>query len=546
MYILQYHCKGWGNSRMIKVMIIDDEPFIREGLKVIIDWEMYGFQVCEEAGNGNEAIEKLGNSDINLVIVDIRMPQMDGLEFIRYVRENIKSKIKFIVLSGYSDFDYAKQAIRHNVSDYLLKPLQASELIAALEKVKDKFLEEESNEQIVHELWDSRIKNSLQKLLLGIGNDKNLMLVRDHLEFSKNMRYTFLRMEYMDHNQTISNLVKADEVAKVRDLLSKISCEKDFYLMDPSVVNDYTIELGILLLNSKDNARDVFILETVHKSLNENQNFKYNFYVGVQVDAVDNLYLSYKTAQKASVNQVISGGNAEVCCYNEYKKKESIRYTVSYSKIEKLIQYVKENQRDKIKESIQTIFCDFQDGLVELELIQTNVRFILYSIVDMAIDSLGRLEQEEISQYLNSNLIEQIAYRANIDSFIETVVEFADYLYQLKNYSSAVVLTKVNKEIEEHYMENLSLKSLSKKYYINNVYLGQVFKKEKGMSFKEYLNKVRIDKAAEMLLYGNERIYTIAEKVGYQNPDYFISKFVQVKGTTPHQYRLKKAINLHS
>ena len=97
---------------MIKTLIVDDEPFIRQGLRVLIDWEKYGYEIVDEAENGLKAIEKIKEKEINLVITDIKMPEMDGLELIEYVSKNIKRKINYIVLSGYCEFEYARQAIR--------------------------------------------------------------------------------------------------------------------------------------------------------------------------------------------------------------------------------------------------------------------------------------------------------------------------------------------------------------------------------------------------------------------------------------------------
>ena len=105
---------------MIKVMIVDDEPYIRQGLRILIDWEKYGYCICEEAANGQEAVNILEDTDIDLVITDIKMPKMDGLDLIKYTREHISKKIKFIILSGFYEFEYAKLAIKYDVADYVL------------------------------------------------------------------------------------------------------------------------------------------------------------------------------------------------------------------------------------------------------------------------------------------------------------------------------------------------------------------------------------------------------------------------------------------
>ncbi|HCM14171.1 MAG TPA: two-component system response regulator, partial [Lachnospiraceae bacterium] len=124
---------------MIKVMIVDDEPFIRQGLMILIHWEQYGFCICGEASNGKEAIERMREQEFDLVITDIKMPQMGGLELIAYTWEHISKEIRFIILSGFYEFEYAKKAIKYDVADYVLKPVQREELVRALEDYKEQY-----------------------------------------------------------------------------------------------------------------------------------------------------------------------------------------------------------------------------------------------------------------------------------------------------------------------------------------------------------------------------------------------------------------------
>ena len=132
---------------MYKIMIVDDEPFIIEGLKALIDWEHYGFQVCSEAGNGMEALENARRLNIDLVITDIRMPEMDGLKLIQRCIEELKDTCKFIVISGFNDFEYARKALSLSVESYILKPVDEDEIIEALISIKEK-LDLEKQEKV--------------------------------------------------------------------------------------------------------------------------------------------------------------------------------------------------------------------------------------------------------------------------------------------------------------------------------------------------------------------------------------------------------------
>lgn len=121
---------------MLRILFVDDEPFILQGLSVLIDWEKEGFEIAGTAANGLEAIRFLKNNEVDLILADIRMPAMSGLELLEKLRTEGISDAYFIILSGYSDFEYARKALQYGCMDYILKPVRKTELIAALDKVK--------------------------------------------------------------------------------------------------------------------------------------------------------------------------------------------------------------------------------------------------------------------------------------------------------------------------------------------------------------------------------------------------------------------------
>ena len=148
---------------MIKVLLVDDEQFIRQGLKHLVDWEKYGYQILAEAENGMDAIHILEETDIDLVFVDIKMPGMTGMELISYVQKNLSRQIRFVILTGYAEFQYARKALQLNVLDYMLKPVQKEELIHVLTKINQDYQQEQQERK---QKYDFHIA----KLLLGTAN----------------------------------------------------------------------------------------------------------------------------------------------------------------------------------------------------------------------------------------------------------------------------------------------------------------------------------------------------------------------------------------
>ncbi|WP_167956457.1 response regulator transcription factor [Anaerosporobacter faecicola] len=519
---------------MLSVMIVDDEPYIREGLKVVINWEEQGFRITGEASNGQEALELLENKKFDLVIADIRMPIYNGLELIEIAKKKNKGITKYVILSGYSDFDYVKRALNQSVSDYILKPIQKEELIQTLKKVKEDILKEQLDEKEIQQLRTNQIKNSIDGLLGGLYSDASIGLLKEYFGKFISMRYILIRME----EKKAANK-KWNARAHLTELLKSKEEEKTFYITDGKKINGTTYDIGLLVYARNQKKKDTQIIEEIYSICVTDEGKTYRFYAGIQVPHLEDLMDSFKTAIKATVNQCMTDEKDQIIYFDDLKAKESTKHTVSYEKIERLTRYVKEHETEKIIPVIKDIYKELKEGLVEPNLIQLNIRYILYNLVDVSQNLLGSSEQTELLDYLNDTLLEDISYCGDMEAFIHVISDLSEYLYQLKNCPSANILSKITKEIDERYADNITLKDLGKKYYISSVYLGQIFKKEIGKSFKDYLNTVRIVKAAELLLQTNERVYAIAERVGYQKVDYFISKFVSIKGTTPHQYRLR-------
>lgn len=519
---------------MISVMIVDDEPFIREGLKVVINWEEHGFHIIAEASNGQEALHILEEKEIDLVITDIRMPIYDGLELIKLAKKKGYRRTKYVILSGHNDFEYAKKALTQNVSDYILKPIQKDELISTLKKVKEEILKEQLDEEAIKQLKNNQLRNSIEGLVGGLYSDASLCLIREYFGKLNSLRYVLIRIEKKDNEKR-----SEDVRIHIKKLLMDSLELNLYYLTETKKLNTNTYDVGVIICNRSRRITDTKIINIIFEQCIKDLSYQYSLFVGIQVENIEELNESYKTAMRATVNQSMTNTKDQITYYDELRAKESTRRSVSYEKIERLSRYVKEHNADKIVPVIEDIYEELKEGLVEPELIQINIRYILYNLVDASQNLLGKAEQEELLEYLNDTMLEDLSYCGDMEGFIHVVLDLSEYLYQLKNYSSSMILTKVVKEIDERYAENITLKDLGKKYFINSVYLGQIFKKEIGKSFKEYLNIIRIEKAADFLVETDERVYAIAEMVGYQKVDYFISKFVSIKGTTPHQYRLK-------
>ena len=171
-----------------------------------------------------------------------------------------------------------------------------------------------------------------------------------------------------------------------------------------------------------------------------------------------------------------------------------------------------------------------------------NINYILFQLIHLAIQQDDNVNQEEILRLISESTFEQGIKRGSRAHLTRFACEYADYLAQLRKNVSHGVLADIDKEIREHFAENITLKQLSEKYYVNSAYLGQLFRKKYGQSFKDYLVRYRMEQAAVKLIRTDKKIYEIAEEVGYRDLDYFVNRFIDIKGCTPAKFR-KQAMN---
>lgn len=378
---------------MFKVLLVDDEPFVTKALKVLIDWEGLGYTICGDASHGEEAVEQIKKLKPDVVITDIRMPKMDGLELIKYCSEVLKVNSEFIILSGYSDFKYAQQAIKYSVKEYLLKPIDEDELIESL--------------------------NSLSKVF----QKKKEALEESYKKSKLNMTYHFYRNS--------GSLILQEDITKL--------------------------------------------------------NFNYSF-----------------------------------------EKILSIRY---------IIEDVDKGEKNNIELTIKEVFNQFHKSLSTVEIIKMYINSLVVELMKLINEAGGEVDSfmQQYSSFVSN--IEELNFAETEKHTLKLCLQSVSYLKSLKDNSSRGVINDVEKYIKKHYMEDINLKLISEKFFMNPVYLGQQFKKYFGKHFNDYINEIRIEEAKRLLARTNKKIYEISEAVGYKNRDYFVGRFQKSTNMTPTEYK---------
>ena len=205
--------------------------------------------------------------------------------------------------------------------------------------------------------------------------------------------------------------------------------------------------------------------------------------------------------------------------------------------IDDVISSIEKNDSEAIELGIERLYDELQAGESNNHTFDLNVNYLLFQLIHLASEQDDTINQEEIIRYISEQTSENSLIRGSRQHMKKFAVEYANYLSELRKSISRGILADVENEIKEHYADNISLRYLGDKYHINSSYLGQVFRKKYGMSFKNYLTNYRIKEAAKQVIGTDKKINQIAEDVGYKDCDYFIHKFIEIKGCTPSKYR---------
>ena len=459
---------------MYKVMLADDENLILQGLENIIEWEELGLEIVNKASNGQEAIDKFKENPVDIVVTDINMPQVTGLELLKELKK-INSDVKFIILSGYDDFSYAKKAIELGVENYILKPIDEEELEKTLKNTINKIKQEkEENKSSLGK------HNILIKLIKG-------KLAQGEIEENKEGFYMNLNSERYSLC-IINTRSRYDSEEMLHNIVNVIkeNTQNNFEII-------YTLDEELILINSWDEA------------LSKKEIKKYVLTLGYNKCITTE---DVKDINEKNINfsEVLDKLNKRIIAKDIEGAEKIIEETVEDKKL---------NPRNIYDLSVKILFL--LDGIVEE--FKVEKQYTGNSLGEEIVALCSEDTREDIKTLLCSEI------REVIELMHPTTIKYSPVIQQIISY------------VNENYYEEVSLKTLAQKYHINTSYLGQVFTKEVGCSFSEYLNKTKNMKAKELILNTNMKINDIAKKVGYLDTSYFYRKFKKYYGVCPSTLR---------
>lgn len=504
---------------MYNVMLVDDEKLITQGLLKLIEWEELGLKVTYTAENGQEALEHFKNDPVDIVISDINMPKMTGLEFIQEVHK-LNRNVKFIILSGYDDFAYAREAIKYKVENYILKPIDENELKEALSK-------------IIVNLNDIKLSknNSIEKaskfleFVNGRIDKEKLYEIKEYINIGLNESVYTVGTIIINKGEAGTGYVNIHDIIRnnTKDGFEIVYKLDGRYILinswNKSITRDQTIEYYKRIRNklTKELEFDVFIA------------------IGDNVDSIENLKESYRVATNLESYILTEGTDRCISREDLSDEEESVvNFTTEIDNIKKLII---ERESNKLKTYVTGIFDNYK-------LTPKNIYDISIKIILLIDEVSGDFKlYKKYSRDSLSNTIVALCNentRENIKTFIISELEELIKYMNMSVIKYSPVVQQIINNVNDRYYEELSLKTLAQQYNINTSYLGQIFTKEVGLSFSEYLNKIKNSKAKDLILNTNMKINDIAKAVGYIDTSYFYRKFKKYYGVCPSTLREMK------
>lgn len=529
---------------MLKVLLVDDEPFILQGLQIIIDWAAEGFEIAAIKANGKEALEYLKNNKVDLIISDIQMPIMTGLELLETIRKENISDARFVILSGYDNFSYTQKAIRNDCMDYILKPVQAEDLLSVIRNVSKLSEQNKEMEKKQHEIEDAYNARNIIALLKGKYDEDNLEYVNHHLAISEGIRYIDIEIDSpdteidMEEDDTDRRILQRQLLEACRDVLKE---NANHFIFDVSY-DEKSYDVGFVFCNSmalRHDQTEKEFLNFFMKKVETIVGKPVRLMCGKSVPTASALSKSYSSC--CMLNSIKGFHDKKnIYIYEEEAQVERENNAVlCKNSIDGVISAIESNNSEEIDGKVEELYQEMQKLGANSNTINLNINYLLFQLIHLASEQDDEVNQEEVVQYITENSFEDTVARGSIGHMKRFAKEYAEYLMNLRKNVSRGIIADIEKEIREHYSENISLRDLGEKYYMNSSYLGQIFRKKYNQSFKDYLTSYRIHVAAKELVHTDKKINQIAEEVGYRDSDYFIRKFIEINGCTPSKYRKK-------
>ncbi|MFC3802862.1 response regulator [Cohnella sp. GCM10012308] len=537
---------------MIRALVVDDEAWVRLGLREQIDWKALGIEIAGEAGNGRDALEMIGSLRPDIVLSDIRMPLMDGIELMETIHKE-HPDILIVVISGYSDFEYARKAVTFQVFDYILKPIEEDQLEAVLIRAVDKLDERKRARDDLHRM-DRRLRENgalaEERLLTRLAEG-----AEDHVpSLLAKLDRSGIRLSGSCFAAAVFRAANEEQVSAARFGGDReLAGYALFNLIREhfgETANHFLFRHGdrreeiVLIAGCGSREEGMALLEALQvKSIEASSDARsfldMELYVGFGglADDPKQIARAYREAAAAVLYAGIESetrivfyaslaGRSRYYVYPEDKEKAFLHYLDNGYRIQALAWI------DSVLAEIRAdrTYHPLSLRMTSLELAM-NLRRASLSCPPAG----GELLQES---HTHNKLMRELFTYADIVRWLRAETDRTlDRIASVKKTGSRRTLDDVVDYVGKHYCEEINLNGVAERFYMSPAYLSRIFKQAYNENFNEYLNRMRMDAAAKLLHQPDLKLEDVSGMVGYGNVSYFLKKFKERYGCTPTAYR---------
>lgn len=522
---------------MYKVLIIDDDPLIRRGLSSILNWNELGFALAGEGKDGQEGLDLFRSLRPDLILTDIKMPHMDGLEMISRIRKEDR-KVQIIVITAFRDFEYAKRALSSGVSDLILKPTKIDELSEAV-RTAGKFLDRRVNmdkelqrqKQLFQENIPLLKEKFLHDLIFGIerpdGSEKERMEL-----FGLDLSLYHIMIIRFTEAEGQSNYNLYLRQIGISRLMNRIFGEE----INVQKIQFRTIQSAYLITGEQNQLLPLLRRHSEELIQSVKSSIGLDISIGLSSAGrgIENLSKCFNQASRA-LEKVFFTGSSIVL----EDREERTDPAEGIMDMEDLILAIGAGNRDKVN----LWFDDFYDDWAKSDFSVEKSKKICGEIFWKLVNSNGT---SSLSARDTMTTFQSLFNSSGFDQTVEIIrklaLESVGKISSLESESISGTVEKCKDYINAHYNEQISLTSAAEAVYVSSSYLSRIFPQETGVGFSEYLSGVRIAKAEELLRETEWKSYKIAAMVGFQDPHYFSRVFKKATGLSPSQFRQREEV----
>ncbi len=528
------------------VLLVDDEEEVFEVIRKKLDWESMGFLVAGYARNGIEALEMAEELQVDVVMTDIKMPYMDGLTLCKKLKE-LYPTMKVIIFSGFDEFEYAKEAIKIEAEEYILKPINANELKEVFERIRinlDRELDEKRNIDKLREYYMESLpvlqENFYTSLIEGRITGSEIE------EHAKNYQIEFTGPYYVVTVLHISTTdpVSEDNINPVLLAMSveKLAKEQLSEKWDSRVVT-YLGDIIVItqLPNEESITRFTDRMDRICKMAKRVCKARVTAGIGHICSKPEQLPISYQGAQNAISYRVLYGTVRAInIAETDPRENADIPWEESY--IREIIKRIKMGEAQPLQEAVNK----FTEQIAGCRMSLQKYRILIMELIT-EIFKLGANNQINLEEVFGENR-DVYTQAMQLESpealggwLMDNCIKMQKQILNERRDTTKSFVTKAIEYVKEYYADqNLSIETVCSYLNVSSAYFSTVFKKETGKTFINYLTDYRMEEAENLLLTENEKTYIIAQKVGYSDPNYFSYAFKKQFGMSPSKYKTSR------